>query len=259
VRNRQVGHVVLGPGAARFADGAAGVERHQPGTVFAQRGNLLRPALLAHAARPAALQPLTTRIARRPAPKPSCCSRWRVPGRAPLLGEFRDWYFLPMIGCIWSCPTDADAAVPGRHHDPLLPQPRPAAGGRPAAVVDGARRRAPLRREDRRGHRRQAPAHAGARISAAPAPRARGHTERGWESFDKVVLATHSDQALAAARRRRRPSAQVLGAIRYQPNRAVLHTDASVLPQRRAAWAAWNYEARRRRARIRRASACTTC
>jgi predicted NAD/FAD-binding protein len=34
----------------------------------------------------------------------------------------------------------------------------------------------------------------------------------------------------------------VLGAIRYQPNRAVLHTDTSVLPQRRAAWAAWNYE-----------------
>ncbi len=37
-------------------------------------------------------------------------------------------------------------------------------------------------------------------------------------------------------------SARVLGAIRYQPNRAVLHTDTSVLPQRRAAWAAWNYE-----------------
>jgi len=34
----------------------------------------------------------------------------------------------------------------------------------------------------------------------------------------------------------------VLGAIRYQPNRAALHTDTSVLPQRRAAWAAWNYE-----------------
>jgi predicted NAD/FAD-binding protein len=34
----------------------------------------------------------------------------------------------------------------------------------------------------------------------------------------------------------------VLGAIRYQPNRAVLHTDTGVLPRRKAAWAAWNYE-----------------
>ena len=52
----------------------------------------------------------------------------------------------------------------------------------------------------------------------------------GAERFDKVVMATHSDQALALLRQPRPQERRTLGAIRYQPNRAVLHTDASVLP-----------------------------
>jgi predicted NAD/FAD-binding protein len=58
-----------------------------------------------------------------------------------------------------------------------------------------------------------------------------GHA-RGGEVFDQVVLACHSDQALAILgdERQRRPSAGA-GAIRYQPNRAVLHTDAALLPR----------------------------
>jgi predicted NAD/FAD-binding protein len=67
-------------------------------------------------------------------------------------------------------------------------------------------------------------------------------TDRGSERFDHVVLAAHSDQSLAILRQPSQAEAEVLGAIRYQPNRAVLHTDTSVLPSRRAAWAAWNYE-----------------
>jgi predicted NAD/FAD-binding protein len=62
------------------------------------------------------------------------------------------------------------------------------------------------------------------------------------ERFDKVVLATHSDQALALLRQPTAQEEALLGAIRYQPNRAVLHTDASVLPTNKSAWAAWNYE-----------------
>ena len=55
-------------------------------------------------------------------------------------------------------------------------------------------------------------------------------------------MACHSDQSLApAGRRQRAAEREVLGAIRYHPNRAVLHTDASVLPRRKLAWAAWNY------------------
>jgi predicted NAD/FAD-binding protein len=67
-------------------------------------------------------------------------------------------------------------------------------------------------------------------------------TDQGQQRFDRVVVATHTDQALAMLPDACAQERAVLGAIRYQPNRAVLHTDASVMPQRRSAWAAWNYE-----------------
>jgi len=57
-----------------------------------------------------------------------------------------------------------------------------------------------------------------------------------------VVVATHTDQALALLDQPSAAEQAVLGAIRYQHNRAVLHTDTAVLPQQRSAWAAWNYE-----------------
>jgi predicted NAD/FAD-binding protein len=68
------------------------------------------------------------------------------------------------------------------------------------------------------------------------------HTDAGAERFDDVVLATHSDQSLRLLADATPDERALLGAIRYQPNRVVLHTDASVLPRRRRAWAAWNYE-----------------
>ncbi len=61
------------------------------------------------------------------------------------------------------------------------------------------------------------------------------------ERFDAVFLACHSDQALALLADPSEIERGVLGAIRYQDNEAVLHTDASLMPQRRKAWAAWNY------------------
>jgi predicted NAD/FAD-binding protein len=67
-------------------------------------------------------------------------------------------------------------------------------------------------------------------------------TDQGTEHFDHVVLATHSDQSLALLAAPTPQERAVLGAIRYQLNRAVLHTDTSVLPSQRSAWAAWNYE-----------------
>jgi predicted NAD/FAD-binding protein len=67
-------------------------------------------------------------------------------------------------------------------------------------------------------------------------------TDAGSERFDEVVLACHSDQALALLCDASADEREVLGAIRYHANRAVLHTDRSVLPQRPRAWAAWNYE-----------------
>jgi predicted NAD/FAD-binding protein len=61
------------------------------------------------------------------------------------------------------------------------------------------------------------------------------------EEFDEVVIAAHADQALALLTDPTAAEAEVLGAFRYQPNEAVLHTDRALLPRRRAAWAAWNY------------------
>ncbi len=63
----------------------------------------------------------------------------------------------------------------------------------------------------------------------------------GTESFDQVVIATHSDQALELLRDPSEAERQVLGSIPYQRNEAVLHTDRRLLPRRRAARAAWNY------------------
>ena len=67
-------------------------------------------------------------------------------------------------------------------------------------------------------------------------------TDRGSERFDDVVLACHSDQALALLAAPTVQERRVLGAIRYHRNRAVLHTDATLMPRRQRAWAAWNYE-----------------
>ena len=56
-----------------------------------------------------------------------------------------------------------------------------------------------------------------------------------------MVIAAHSDQALAMLTDPSDREAEVLGSIAYQPNEAVLHTDESLLPRRRAAWSSWNF------------------
>ncbi len=61
------------------------------------------------------------------------------------------------------------------------------------------------------------------------------------EKFDRVVIAAHSDQALAMLADPTEAEKRVLGAMPYQENEAILHTDSSLLPRRRLAWASWNY------------------
>ena len=61
------------------------------------------------------------------------------------------------------------------------------------------------------------------------------------ERYDELILAVHSDQALRMLADPSRSEAEVLGAIPYQANEAVLHTDRSLLPKRRRAWASWNF------------------
>lgn len=64
---------------------------------------------------------------------------------------------------------------------------------------------------------------------------------QGEESYDAVFFACHSDQALRILAEPTATEQQVLGAIQYQENEVLLHTDASILPKRKTAWAAWNY------------------
>jgi predicted NAD/FAD-binding protein len=64
---------------------------------------------------------------------------------------------------------------------------------------------------------------------------------QGAEKYDAVIMATHSDQSLALLSDASTDERNVLSAINYAPNKAYLHTDASLMPQNTQAWAAWNY------------------
>ncbi len=65
--------------------------------------------------------------------------------------------------------------------------------------------------------------------------------KNGCELYDAVVMATHSDQSLALLSDADSNERQVLSALKYAPNKAYLHTDASLMPKNTKAWAAWNY------------------
>ena len=66
-------------------------------------------------------------------------------------------------------------------------------------------------------------------------------TSLGSEVFDEIIVATHSDQALSLLSDPSAPEREILESIRFQHNETVLHTDRSMLPANRRAWAAWNY------------------
>ena len=90
------------------------------------------------------------------------------------------------------------------------------------------------------------------RSSHAGPPTVELLTERGPESFDRVVVAAHSDQALNLLGDATRAERSILGAIKYQPNVATLHTDARMLPCNPRARASWNFavDSRARRATV---------
>ena len=212
-------------------------------TVFAQRRNLMRPAFWRM------LRDLTrfNRLATTLAEHGTAIEQQRGIGdfldEHHFSDEFRDWYFLPMIGCIWSCPTDQMLRFPiatmirfCHNHGLIQVTNRPrwytVRGGARQYVerllrrVPDARLNTPVRSVRRSPN--------GGRVSVA--------TDHGTELFDEVVLACHSDQSLALLADATSAEREVLGAIRYHRNRAVLHTDTAVLPRRKIAWAAWNYE-----------------
>ena len=210
-------------------------------TVFAQRANLLRPRFWGMLADLLRFNRLATALAASGAAESLAQDIGDFLDTHRFGAAFRDWYFLPMIGCIWSCPVDQMLRFPVAtmlrfcHNHGLLqvadrPQWYTVRGGAREYVrkmiqaVPDARLRTPVRRVQREA--------AGVRVL----------TDAGTEHYDDVVLACHSDQALALLADPSVAETRTLGAIRYQDNRAVLHTDTSLLPRRRKAWAAWNYE-----------------
>jgi hypothetical protein len=78
------------------------------------------------------------------------------------------------------------------------------------------------------------------------------------ERFDQVVLATHADQALGLLAEPSAEERRLLGTFAYSRNRTLLHTDASLMPQRRAVWSAWNYLGTRSDERTQPGKLCVT-
>jgi predicted NAD/FAD-binding protein len=210
-------------------------------SVFAQRGNLVNPRFWRMLADVMRFNSLCTRIAKEQREKELQQPLSDFLRTHKFSEPFRDWYFLPMLGCIWSCPTDQMLQFPVAtmirfcHNHGLIqvtnrPQWFSVVGGarhyveKILAGVHDKRLNTPVRLIERDAH--------GVRIITD------GHAER----FDQVVIATHTDQALGMLREASGEERSLLGAIRYQDNRAVLHTDASVLPANPKTWAAWNYE-----------------
>ncbi|MGR3434582.1 MAG: NAD(P)/FAD-dependent oxidoreductase [Shimia sp.] len=162
------------------------------------------------------------------------------------LGDwFRDYYLLPMSGAIWSTPTERITDFPAhalltffRNHG-LLSN----GGQHDWYTVEGGSVQYVDRLRARLGAagtelRLGAPVQAVRRVPGGVEVKAPGG---GWERFDEVVFATHSDDTLAMLEDARPHEAAALGAVGYQPNEAVTHSDVSLMPRRRAAWASWNY------------------
>jgi len=155
--------------------------------------------------------------------------------------SMREWYLIPMTAAIWSTPPsralDYPVATFARfchNHGLLSVYNRP----RWRTVIGGGREYVKLIASKISDIRLNTPI-----ISLR---RSNGlvwiTTQQGAEeSFDQVVLACHSDQQLALLSDASSAEQSVLSRVHYQPNLAVLHTDARFLPKKRAAWAAWNY------------------
>ena len=210
-------------------------------TVFAQRSNLFRPRFLRMLRDVIRFNTLANELAERNQDHELAQPLSGFLYSHQFSDAFRDWYLLPMLGCIWSCPTDQMLQFPVAtmirfcHNHGLIqvnnrPQWYTVAGGarhyveKILATIPDKRLNSPVLRIERDAHSVTLQTHAGS------------------ERFDHVILASHADQSLAMLAEPTPQEVATLGAIRYHPNRAVLHTDTAVMPERKLAWAAWNYE-----------------
>ncbi len=212
-------------------------------TLFAQRRNLLRPSFYRMIRDILRFNREALGLLDEPDPGPSLGSYLAANGYSR---EFIEQYIVPMGAAIWSADHATMQEFPARYlvqffknHGMLSVDQRPT-----WRVVRGGSQRymetlvAPFR--DR--IQLNAPVES---ITRQPDFVEIGVTVQGRQiqlsRFDHVILATHSDQALAMLVDASPAEREILSAIPYQDNEAVLHTDASLLPRRKLAWAAWNY------------------
>ncbi len=154
---------------------------------------------------------------------------------------FIEYYLVPMAAAVWSADLTLMYQFPARYlirffhnHGLLNVRDRPdwyVIKGGSKTYVEA------LTREFKDKIRLSSPVTKIERLDKGVAITSR----QGTEQFDAVFIACHSDQALALLHAPTELEQQILGAIRYQPNEILLHTDSSVMPTRRRAWAAWNF------------------
>ncbi len=173
-----------------------------------------------------------------------------LPGEGPTLGDyladggygamFRDEHLVPMASALWSSPSAKILAFPAKYlvqfmanHQMLQvtdrPQWRVVRGGS-NSYVHALRGRWRVEERLNTPVRKVLRSHDGVTV----------FTDAGVERFDQIVLACHSDQALRLLGDAGDAERSILGDLPYQTNDTVLHTDASLLPRQRKAWAAWN-------------------
>ncbi len=153
---------------------------------------------------------------------------------------FAEDHLIPMASALWSSPAQTILDFPAKYlvrfmdnHHMLQANDRPewrVVTGGSSSYVAALQSRWNLSVRLRAGVRQIRRDAAGVTVNTA----------HGQERFDQVVLACHSDQALALLADASRSEREILSALPYQDNETVLHTDARLLPTRRKAWAAWN-------------------
>ncbi len=210
-------------------------------SVFAQRSNLLRPKfwwLLREIIR---FNTLCTRLAQSYDDGALMQPLQDFLDSHGFGATFRDTYLLPMLGCIWSCPTSQMLQFPAAtmvrfcdNHGLLQVNNRP----QWFTVQGGAKHYVQAITARIENKHLNTPVQSIERDDSGVVL----HTARGAERFDHVVIAAHADQCLQMLAQPSADERDVLSHIGFQNNRAVLHTDQSVMPQKRLAWAAWNYE-----------------
>jgi predicted NAD/FAD-binding protein len=215
-------------------------------TVFAQRGNLVSPAFWRMLGDLMRFNRISTELASRGLERELQQPIGEFLAANRFSDAFKEGYLLPMVACIWSCPVQQMMQFPiatlirfCHNHGLLQVTNRP----QWFTVNGGSREYVRRIAAGLSDVRLSTPVHSVISLGVAGDAGVMVHTGRGPERFDEVVLACHSDQALAmlgtAANEAERA---ILGAVGYHRNRAVLHTDTGLLPRNARAWAAWNYE-----------------